>query len=353
MKKRENIIVMGGSFNPPTIAHLKLVQATLDALDAGKGYLVPVSHAYLKRKMVRAGCGHMCIPVSMRLEMLRAMVSDDARLSIYEGEIHEPFAITIRTMEQVQERHPEACIWFIAGEDKLDLLENLTRKYAFLPRFGAVVFARGGDLERKIAENEVLSPFRDTIAVIEPPAGIEGISSTAVREHLFDPDAVADMLHPAVLSLVRRLREKDFPVEIIAFKNNYAFLGNDYPALTVYDEIAYPSAEAAFQASKSDDPAERRRFSTLKPDSAKQKGSRIEPWPGWEEARPEIMRAILRAKFSHNPELMTNLMATGDCRLLNGTKKDKYWGINLITWEGENLLGKLLMELRETVAKGE
>lgn len=170
MKKRENIIVMGGSFNPPTIAHLKLVQATLDALDAGNGYLVPVSHAYLKRKMVRAGCGHMCIPVAMRLEMLRAMVSDDARLSIYEGEIHEPFAITIRTMEQVQERHPEAYIWFIAGEDKLDLLENLTRKYAFLPRFGAVVFARGGDLERKIAENEVLSPFRDTIAVIEPPA---------------------------------------------------------------------------------------------------------------------------------------------------------------------------------------
>ena len=28
------IVVMGGSFNPPTIAHLKLMQAALDSVDA-------------------------------------------------------------------------------------------------------------------------------------------------------------------------------------------------------------------------------------------------------------------------------------------------------------------------------
>ena len=57
MEKRANVVVMGGSFNPPTIVHLKTVQAVMDALDAKKGYLVPVSFAYLKRKMIRAECG--------------------------------------------------------------------------------------------------------------------------------------------------------------------------------------------------------------------------------------------------------------------------------------------------------
>lgn len=33
----KNIVVMGGSFNPPTIAHLKVIQAAMDALDAEAG----------------------------------------------------------------------------------------------------------------------------------------------------------------------------------------------------------------------------------------------------------------------------------------------------------------------------
>lgn len=346
MKMIRNAVVMGGSFNPPTIAHMKLIQAAMDALNAEVGYLAPVSHAYLKRKMVRAGCGHLCIPTETRLEMVRAMIAEDPRLQIYEGEINEPFAITIRTMELIQKRHPKAKVWFVAGADKLEILETLTRKWGFLPRFRIAVFARGGDLDAEIAAWPNLSAFRDSIAVIEPPPDIEEISSTAIRTHLFDPDAVADMLHPAVLPLVRALRAEDFPEEIMAFKGEYAFLRNLYPAKFVYDGISWNCAEAAFQASKIADPAERRRFSRLSPDNARQKGSQIMPRPGWSEAQPQIMRDILRAKFSQNPDLRAKLLATGSRRLINATKNDQYWGINPITWEGEDRLGKLLMEIR-------
>lgn len=349
----KNIIVMGGSFNPPTIAHLKVIQAAMDALDAEVGYLAPVSHAYLKRKMVKAGCGHLCIPTATRLEMVRAMIAEDARLRVYEGEINEPFAITPRTMELVQERHPEARIWFVAGEDKLGLLEDLTRKYAFLPRFGAVVFARGGDLEQDIATNPELSACHESIAIIETPAGVEGISSTAIREHLFDPDAVASMLYPAVLPLVRELREADFPEEIIAFKEEYAFLGNNTPAPVVCEGIAYPSAEAAFQASKVDDIATREQFARFSPEKVRQKGNMLTPRPGWEDEKDDIMHEIVQQKFLQNPEFRERLLATGSRRLIDGGKgkKDTYWGVNTITWEGENRLGLILMELREAFRK--
>ena len=49
-------------------------------------------------------------------------------------------------------------------------------------------------------------------------------------------------------------------------------------------------------------------------------------------------------------EMMLN---TGDVLLINGGKgkKDTYWGVNTVTWEGENRLGILLMELRKQLEK--
>lgn len=353
MEERDNIIVMGGSFNPPTIAHLKVIQAAMDALNAEMGYLAPVSRAYLKRKMVRAGCGHLCVPVETRLEMLRAMTADDTRIHIYEGDLQEPFSITPRTMERVQQRHPEAWVWFVLGEDKLELLESMTRKWAFLPRFGAVVFARGGDLERRIVENEVLSPCREAIAVVEPPANIEGVSSTAVREYLFDPGAVADMLHPSVLALLRRLNPSDYPEEIIAFKGEWAFLGNDYPSPVTFEGIGFPSTESAFQASKSDDDAVRRQFAKLGRDKVRRRGNRLTPRPGWEDGKVDIMKTIVRQKFLQNPELIEPLLATGNRRLIHGGDgmNDTFWGVNTVIWEGENQLGRILMALRKELGK--
>ena len=198
----ENVVVMGGSFNPPTIAHLKLMHAALGELSSDAGYFVPVSFAYLKRKMIRAGAGHLCLPDDVRLEMLRAMCAGDARLHIHEGEMREAFAITDQTMEILHRAHPGANICYVCGADKLDLLEHLIWRWDFLYKYRAVVFRRDGDLEAQLNNYAGIRAFRGSIAVVEPPAGVERISSTAVRTHLFDPDAVADMLHPAVLSMV-------------------------------------------------------------------------------------------------------------------------------------------------------
>ena len=50
----EQIIVLGGSFNPPTIAHLRLLLGAVNALGADKGIFVPSSQGYVKSKMKRA-----------------------------------------------------------------------------------------------------------------------------------------------------------------------------------------------------------------------------------------------------------------------------------------------------------
>ena len=43
-----SIVVLGGSFNPPTLAHLKILRAAMERVHAEHGYFVPVSFPYLK-----------------------------------------------------------------------------------------------------------------------------------------------------------------------------------------------------------------------------------------------------------------------------------------------------------------
>ena len=345
MKRR--IVVMGGSFNPPTIAHFRTMQAAMEAVRAEKGYFVPVSYPYLKRKMIKAGQSHLCLPDEARIRMLEAMIAGNPAMGIWTGEMHSPFAITADTMRQMQDLYPDAGICFLAGADKADLMEEFQRKWAFLDRYTLILLARGGGgPEETIAAHGLLNACRKSIVVIDPPAGIASVSSTRIREHLFDPDAVADMLHPAVLPLLKELRQEDFPEEILRFREDYAFLSNDFPAETAVEGVAYPCAASAFLASQCADPAEKRAIAGMRPDRARQKYHMIPGFAAGEEGTIPVMEEIVRLKFLQHPDLMERLISTGGKKLINGGKKDLFWGVNLITWEGQNHLGLILMRLR-------
>ena len=47
-KEGKRIVVMGGSFNPPTLPYYRLMKEAIDALDADIGFFVPVNDACLR-----------------------------------------------------------------------------------------------------------------------------------------------------------------------------------------------------------------------------------------------------------------------------------------------------------------
>lgn len=75
--------------------------------------------------------------------------------------------------------------------------------------------------------------------------------------------------------------------------------------------------------------------------------------PDWEQVRTQVMRWCLRAKLLNNWDAFSALLlATGDRPIVEDSRKDDYWGAkvgddNLLA--GRNVLGRLLMELREIV----
>lgn len=66
----------------------------------------------------------------------------------------------------------------------------------------------------------------------------------------------------------------------------------------------------------------------------------------WNDIKDGIMLNVLREKFKQNPHLKEKLLKTGNTILVEHTKNDNYWGDGG-DGTGENMLGKLLMKVRE------
>lgn len=91
------------------------------------------------------------------------------------------------------------------------------------------------------------------------------------------------------------------------------------------------------------------------PMTAKMKGKpyRHDSRPDWDHVRVKIMRWCLRVKLAQNWRVFsTLLLETGDRPIVEESRKDPFWGAMVTvngTLVGMNVLGRLLMELREAV----
>lgn len=136
------------------------------------------------------------------------------------------------------------------------------------------------------------------------------------------------------------------------FRGVFSFLSNFYPADTGFDGEVYPSAEHAYQASKTINKEERAKILFAEtPGKAKRLGATLTLREGWDDMRVEVMASILKSKFE-NPELRTRLLETRGLPLIEGnTWGDTFWGV--CNGMGKNHLGRLLMLLRDEIASEE
>jgi len=77
----------------------------------------------------------------------------------------------------------------------------------------------------------------------------------------------------------------------------------------------------------------------------------------WEAVCREIVYDANYAKFTQNPAMMAELLATGDREIVEASPEDKIWGIGLhendarvhdkSQWQGTNWLGEAIMQVRE------
>jgi ribA/ribD-fused uncharacterized protein len=150
-------------------------------------------------------------------------------------------------------------------------------------------------------------------------------------------------------SAVAEVRQVNLPYDITEFSGEYEFLSNFYECDFVWAGIQYPSLEHAYQSCKTEDQEEKWMIANCStPGQAKRAGQRITLRSDWELVKVGKMESLLGWKFRSVPDLTERLRDTYPAHIAEGNLwGDTFWGVDLDTGEGANVLGVLLMELRD------
>jgi len=140
---------------------------------------------------------------------------------------------------------------------------------------------------------------------------------------------------------------------INCFDDEYVFLSNFAHRPIIIKGKTWVTVEHIFQAAKTldEDMREQIRLATT-PGKAKQTGRKVHLRSDWEEIKEQVMLKCIRLKFRQYPGLKEQLLSTKDTVLIEGnTWHDNIWGDcscpKCQKIKGENLLGQILMQVRE------
>jgi len=127
-----------------------------------------------------------------------------------------------------------------------------------------------------------------------------------------------------------------------------AYLSNWYPAAVFLKGMIWPTSEHYYQAQKvAGTPFEEtcRRAESPRLAFELTRRPEVPVRSDWDLVKVDVMRKAIHAKFTQNPDLKEQLLATGDLVIVENSPVDYFWGIGA-DGSGKNLLGKILMDVR-------
>jgi ribA/ribD-fused uncharacterized protein len=139
----------------------------------------------------------------------------------------------------------------------------------------------------------------------------------------------------------------------------YGAFSNLYKRAIIFEGIEYPTAEHAYQAGKARK-AEVREWilNAPSPSLVAMAAHGLYTWdivPNWSKIKFDRMRNVLKAKYTQHEDLRELLLSTGNMRLVEACRTNnivnRTWGE--VNGKGLNMLGVLLMELREELRQAE
>ncbi|KAK6230081.1 hypothetical protein QUC31_001599 [Theobroma cacao] len=186
------VLVSTGSFNPPTLMHLRMFELARDALNSDGfcvigGYMSPVNDAYKKKGLIAA---------EHRTELCNLACKSSEFIMVDPWEANQStFQRTLTVLSRVKSFLTEGGlipkeslkVMLVCGSD---LLQSFSIPGFWIPEqvrsicrdYGVVCIRREGqDVEKIITDDEILNENRDNIKIVDELVP-NLISSTKVRE---------------------------------------------------------------------------------------------------------------------------------------------------------------------------
>jgi nicotinate-nucleotide adenylyltransferase len=189
----KRIGLLGGSFNPPHLAHLALARQARDELRLDEVRLLPAGQPWQK---LAAGQGP--IEGRHRVAMLGLLTRAEPGLVIDERELHRHGpSYSIDTVREIGAENPGAQLFFVIGQDQYARLHTWRDWQALLSLVTLAVAGRAGETPRPPAEVAAV-PHRIEILALPPMA----VASTDIRARAARGEDLSLLVGPAVAAYI-------------------------------------------------------------------------------------------------------------------------------------------------------
>ena len=189
--QRTRIGLLGGSFNPPHLAHLALARLALDTLALDEVRWLPAGAPWQKAGQVMASAEH-------RMAMLALLLHGEPQQVIDPRELHRAGpTYTIDTVRELVAQQPDADWCFILGQDQYAHFDRWQDWPELLQHLSLAVAARAGQAPQPPAALAAL-PHRCTLLNLPAMA----VSASDIRRRIAAGKPVAALVGPRVAGYI-------------------------------------------------------------------------------------------------------------------------------------------------------
>ena len=198
----KQLIIFGGSFDPPHVAHVVLPMAVREVMGADAVAYVPAARAPHKLDKVQTNAVH-------RLAMLRLALADEPYARMFTDEIDratlggEP-SYTVDTLAALREKlDDDVRLRLLIGADQVRIFDQWREPERIIEVAEPLVMVRPPDTRERL-----LASLRDDQArhaweprLVDVP--VMDVSSTDIRQRVTRGESIEGLVHPGVARYIR------------------------------------------------------------------------------------------------------------------------------------------------------
>ncbi|QWB95214.1 nicotinate (nicotinamide) nucleotide adenylyltransferase [Mycoplasmatota bacterium] len=176
--------VYGGSFNPPTKAHRKIIELLSNLNDTEKVILIPVGDDYQKPYLA---------PFKDRLEMLEQVICEFPHVIISTIEQDDKYHGTLNSLKSLEKNYKP--LSFVIGSDQIDELPQWINSKKLLKAYTFVIIQR----DRKLSIEDIEKKFSHIPHHFKWIPFNQEVSATTARKNI---DKRKKILDPKIIKYI-------------------------------------------------------------------------------------------------------------------------------------------------------
>ena len=162
----------GGSFNPPTYAHINIAKMSIEKFNLDAVYFVPVGNLYNKPSL---------IDENYRYKMLELICDDKIKVESIELGRKEPLN-TLQAFELIEQKYKNTENYYIMGADNFEKLPTWKNAKELIENYKYIIFERNGSNSKSMIDaQELLKQNRDNFKFLSVEQ-YSNISSGIIRK---------------------------------------------------------------------------------------------------------------------------------------------------------------------------